>query len=79
MKPKFKKGDRVQGVMGYEGCYLIRMAKGTVLEQLPAQGAEHSFYAVKFDEWIGGHSCGNRCKMGFGYHVPSTHLKKIRA
>lgn len=80
MRPKFKKGDRVLAIKNYDGNNLLRGVKGTVMERMSPAGRqqEHAIYAVCFDLCVDGHSFGSRCKMGYGYYLPSTHLKKIR-
>lgn len=77
MRPKFKAGDRVVAIHGYDTNLMIRNVKGTVVQHLAHNSGEHAMYAVEFDLCIDGHTFPGGKKL-CGWYVPSTHLKKIR-
>lgn len=72
MKYKFKIGDRVRLTNDY--CNAKKGMTGEIIEV----NVNSPAYGVKFDKYfLGGHSCGNKCKSGYGHYVRECNLERI--
>jgi len=68
---KFKVGDRVVCTGEHDSNKRIVNQAGTIKE------IGGYLIGVVFDEDVNGHSCGGKCKYGYGWYVPEHLLKPI--
>jgi len=68
---KFKVGDRVVCTGEHDSNKRIVNQTGTIKE------IGGYLIGVVFDEDVNGHSCGDKCKYGYGWYVPERLLKPI--
>lgn len=66
---KYKKGDRVECVIGYQGGVFPGETGAVLWASGDSVGVRWDNYRPKR------HSCSNLCETGHGWNVPTDHLK----
>lgn len=64
---KFQTGDRIRATVTV-GAEEVNDAVGTIID------IDFHDYAVRFDEYIGGHTCDGLCEDGYGWWVYEEHM-----
>ena len=80
MKRKFVNGDKVFVTMAYDGNTAIKGKVGTICDDHAKYAnyhSDHAVYGVKFRVAVDGHDCGQTCKDGYGWYIPTTHLQFV--
>ena len=77
MLERLYKGDRVVLIRDHPDHReeLLEGDTGTVLADWP--GDMREWIPVRYDHDFGGHTCGDLCEDGYGWHTPAQFLARI--